>query len=119
MNDSLRHTQSLPKEVVEALIRKSQQSQERKRLNGLKTPITIKCVVCSVEITNSWDDMPQEELAEDYANRTSFLNGAVGVLSFGYGCKYDTSVFIIGICEHCYEKKLINCEVLYTRSYMP
>lgn len=79
--------------------------------------ITVKCVVCDVIIRECYSS--GETSVEEYAKHTSFGNGAVGVLSFGYGCQFDTDVFIIGICEHCYEKKRDTGGVIFTRSYMP
>lgn len=101
------------------LAKECRESQKQKYQNGPRTPITIKCVVCDAKIYNSFEELEKDELAEEYAKHSSFANGAVGVLSFGYGCQFDTEVFIIGICEHCYEKKRDTGGVLFTRSYMP
>lgn len=102
------------------LARLCKEKQHQDYLAGLKTPVTIKCVVCDVEIPNSFPDhADNDKLAEEYANHSSFSNGAVGTISFGYGSRFDTDVFIIGICEDCYAKKLATNQVLFTRSYMP
>lgn len=107
----------ITREQWKDLVQQTRDKQRQKYLNGLKTPIIVKCVVCDVIIEAGHPS--REHLAEEYAERSSFDNGAVGVLSFGFGCKHDTKVFIIGICEHCYDAKLATGGVLFTRSYMP
>lgn len=110
----------LTPEELDYLVDLSNKRIEEKRLNGLKTPITIKCVVCDIVIENSFPEHSNDgELAESYANSSSFHNGAVGVISFGYGCCHDSDVLIIGICESCYRTKRATKSVLFTRSYQP
>lgn len=107
------------KEELDELVQQSRESQRRQYREGLKTPITVKCVVCDVEIPDSFPEIEKDELAEEYAEHTSFANGAVGVISFGFGSRHDTKVLIIGLCENCYDKKVETGSVLFTRSYMP
>lgn len=99
------------------LVQATKLSQQKKFDNSLKTPIKIKCVVCDTHIKPSCES--DEEKATEYANNTSFANGAVGTISFEYGCGSDGDVLIIGICEDCYKKKLENGGVLYAYNYIP
>lgn len=59
---------------------------------------SVKCVCCGDEIINTISD---HEITYQNANHLSFENGAVGTISYGYGCELDTNAYIIGICRDC------------------
>lgn len=68
----------------------------------------VKCVVCKKDLKPIWDDLDgkPEQVAWDDA--------MVHDVYAGYGSKYDTCKFIIGMCEDCIEQSLeegtlVNC----------
>ena len=113
--------QPIDHELIERAIARCKRSQEEKYLNGLKTPATVKCVVCDVILEPSFDyEYPDEpELLEEFVKHNPFHGGGAGVFDFGYGSRHDTDVCVIAICDDCYEKKVQTGGILFCRSYMP
>lgn len=61
----------------------------------------IKCICCNEKI----------ELLEKLHDKTNleqnmWRDGEVGTIMPGYGSRYDMTMFYIGICDNCIEKKL-------------
>jgi hypothetical protein len=48
----------------------------------------------------------------------SYHDGIVDKIAAGYGSKFDTEIFIIGICDDCMEKLKDGNKIKYAGNYM-
>lgn len=60
----------------------------------------MKCIICGKIISTLYVDdnwLPEEAM---------WNSAVVGKIIAGYGSKYDTDTFFIGICDNCIDQKL-------------
>lgn len=70
----------------------------------------VRCVVCGKPIAASQHD--EGGVGFYNADYLGFNDGVAGTISGGYGSRYDTWRFVIGICDSCVEDRLKSGKII-------
>lgn len=73
---------------------------------------SIKCICCNQKIKLLEKLHDKENLEQNMWN-----DGCVDTIMPGYGSRYDMTLFYIGICDDCIEKKLKEKVLVIKREY--
>lgn len=63
----------------------------------------MTCIVCGKNIERESPSLPPRPPEQDM-----WMDAVVHVLWAGFGSKFDTSGFVVAVCDPCVEKKLAN-----------
>lgn len=75
----------------------------------------MKCICCSKPIYKLMED---EDLSKSSPESSMWNDCVVEKIHAGYGSGYDGSVFLIGICDECIEKKIKDQSIVYLYDYL-
>lgn len=77
---------------------------------------SIPCVCCGTRIYSSFD---KQSITDETVDNISFSNGMACKIAYGYGCKLDGNMYIIGLCENCTIDKVTDHKLIFIGSYIP